>query len=192
MKKYNSKFYNYPIEVDDIWWEIIVTITTENKQKVIYSWYDIVEKTSYSPYINKCLLWSFIKHIPKNVLILWLWAWSFSKFLEDHIKNISITWVEIDETMLEIAKNEIFDAEAKKSIANSDLKDLGFQKVTYLIDGNEDYQAILNTLKEQKTNALLRAVVENQEAREITIYASRFGVWKDPTNTFRAKLNTFH
>ena len=79
----------------------------------------------------------------------------------------------------EIAKNEIFDAEAKKSIANSDLKDLGFQKVTYLIDDNEDYQAILNTLKEQKTNALLRAVVENQEEREITVYASRFGVWKE-------------
>ncbi len=107
MKKYNSNFYNYPIEVDNIWWEIIVTITTENKQKVIYSWYDVTEKTSYSPYINKCLLWSFIKHIPKNVLILWLWAWSFSKFLEDHIKNISITWIEIDETMVEIAKNEM-------------------------------------------------------------------------------------
>ena len=88
MKKYNSKFYSYPIEVDDIWWEIIVSIRTNTKKQIIYSWYDIIEKTSHSPYINKCLLWSFIKHIPKNVLILWLWAWSFVKFLEDHIENI--------------------------------------------------------------------------------------------------------
>lgn len=90
----------------------------------------------------------------------------------------------------EIAKNEMFDLESKKSISNSDLKDLGFQKVTYLIDDNEDYQAILSALKEQKTNALLRAVAGNQEEREITVYASRFGVWKDPTNSYRAKLNT--
>lgn len=110
-----------------------------------------------------------------------------NEFKYDDLEKLPDFWNAVKH---EIAKNEMFDLESKKSISNSDLKDLGFQKVTYLIDDNEDYQTILNTLKEQKTNALLRAVVGNQEEREITVYASRFGVWKDPTNSYRAKLNT--
>lgn len=46
----------------------------------------------------------FLHSIPKKVLVLWVWAgWSI-KFLLDHIKNIEITWVEIDEAMVLILK----------------------------------------------------------------------------------------
>ena len=104
LKKFNSKFYQNPIEVDDIEWEIIVTITTEIWEKVIYSWYDTINKETNSEYINKSLLWSFINKIPKKVLILWFWGWTYIKFLEDHIENIEIFWVDIDEEMLKISK----------------------------------------------------------------------------------------
>ena len=104
MKKYNSKFYTNPIEVDNIDWEIIITITTEIWEKIIYSWYDIKNQETHSEYINKSLLWSFINWIPKKVLILWFWWWTYVKFLEDHIKNIEIIWVDIDEAMLKISK----------------------------------------------------------------------------------------
>ena len=103
-KIYHSEFYKNPIEVDNINWEIIVTITTELWEKVIYSWYDIKNKETLSEYINKSLLWSFINNIPKKVLILWFWGWTYIKFLEDHIQNIEIIWVDIDEIMLKISK----------------------------------------------------------------------------------------
>ena len=104
MKKYNSNYYKSPIKVENIWWEIIVSITTNDNKEVIYSWYDKINKCSYSPYINKSLLWIFLHSIPKKVLVLWVWAgWSI-KFLQDHIKNIEITWVEIDEAMVLISK----------------------------------------------------------------------------------------
>jgi len=103
-KIYHSEFYKNPIEVDNINWEIIVTITTELWEKVIYSWYDIKNKETLSEYINKSLLWSFINNIPKKILILWFWGWTYIKFLEDHIQNIEIIWVDIDEVMLKISK----------------------------------------------------------------------------------------
>lgn len=104
---YPSKFYKKPIEVDNIDWEIIVNITTNLWEDMIYSWYDIIDKTSYSPYIAKCLLWSFIKQTPKNVLIIWFGAWAYAKYLEDYISWVNIDWIEIDETMINIAKNEM-------------------------------------------------------------------------------------
>lgn len=107
-KKYKSKFYKFPIEVSDIGWEKLVIITDNQKRESIYSWYDVVEKNSQSFYINKCLLWWFIKKIPKSVLIIWFWAGSFWKYLEDHIQEINITWIEIDKTMIDIAKNEFW------------------------------------------------------------------------------------
>jgi len=66
---YKSEFYSKPIEVDNISWEIVVTITDNAGRETIYSWYDIEEKTSESIYINKCLLWGFIRGLPKNILI---------------------------------------------------------------------------------------------------------------------------
>ena len=105
---YKSKFYKQDIEVDNIDWEILVNITDDSWNKIIYSWYDIVDKTSYSPYISKCLLWSFIKEIPKNVLIIGFWGWAFAKYLEDYISEVNITWIEIDEAMIDIAKKEMW------------------------------------------------------------------------------------
>ena len=106
-KYYNSLFYSKPIEVENIDWEILVIITDNFWRETIYSWYDIVEKNTESIYINKCLLWGFIKQIPKDVLIIWFWGWTFAKYLEDHIENINITWIDIDKAMVDIAKNEL-------------------------------------------------------------------------------------
>lgn len=106
-KYYNSKFYSKPIEVEDIDWEILVIVTDSLGRETIYSWYDVKEKNTESIYINKCLLWGFIKKIPKDVLIIWIWWWAFAKYLEDHIENINITWIDIDKTMVDIAKNEL-------------------------------------------------------------------------------------
>lgn len=107
-KFYKSDFYKEPIEVNNINWEIIVEITTQIGEKVIYSWYDIIEKYSLSEYINKSLLWSFINNIPKKVLVLWFWWGSYIKFLEDHIEWVEIYWVDIDEQMLKISKEIIW------------------------------------------------------------------------------------
>lgn len=106
-KYYNSKFYSKPIEVTNIFWEIIMIITDNKDREIIYTWYDIEEKNTESNYINKCLLGWFIKKIPKNILIIWFGWWAFAKYLEDHIENINIDWIDIDETMFEIAKNEL-------------------------------------------------------------------------------------
>jgi len=106
-KYYKSQYYKYPIEVDNIQWEIIVTITDNSSRKIIYSWYDIINKNTNSNYITKGVLWWLLNWIPKKVLILWFWWWSYAKYLEDHFKNIRITGVDIDETMFQVAKNEL-------------------------------------------------------------------------------------
>ena len=106
-KYYKSKLYSKPIEVVNIEWEILVIITDSSGREIIYSWYDIVEKNTESIYINKCLLWWFIKKIPANVLIIWFWGWAFAKYLEDHIEKVNITWIEIDKAMIDIAKKEL-------------------------------------------------------------------------------------
>jgi len=113
MKKYKSDFYEKDIEIENIDWEILVIITTDNWEKYIYSWYDIIEQESNSAYINKMLLWSFIKKIPEKVLILWSWWGALIKFLEDHIENIEIYGVDLDETMIKISK-EIMWVKTKK------------------------------------------------------------------------------
>ena len=105
---YKSKFYDFPIEVDNIWWELILTITDTLWRKVIYSWYDIISKQSNSNYITKCILWWLIEQIPKNVLIIWFWWWAYCKYLEDHISDINITGVDIDEVMFDISKKEFW------------------------------------------------------------------------------------
>jgi len=108
IKKYKSNFYKFPIEVEKENWEIIVKIFTKDKQEIIYSYYDLEEKTSYSPYIKNSILASFIWDIPKNILILGFGAWSYAKYFKDYLwENINITWVEIDNSMIEIAKNEL-------------------------------------------------------------------------------------
>jgi len=89
-KYYKSNYYKEDIEVEEIDWEIFVNITTNDNKKIIYSWYDIKEKTSHSPYIKNAIIASFIWNIPNNILILGFW----------------ITWVEIDNAMIEISKNE--------------------------------------------------------------------------------------
>ena len=99
-----SDFYKKPIEVANINNEVIVIITDDYDRETIFSWYDLDLQMTKSWYINKCLLWSFVKKIPKNVLIIWFWWWAFAKYLEDHITNIKITWIEIDQTMIDISK----------------------------------------------------------------------------------------
>lgn len=106
-KFYNSGYYKKPIEVINNNWNISVIITDTLERKSIYSWYNINEKTSDSPYINKCLLWGFLQNKINKVLVIWSWWWAFIKYLEDHIKNIKITWIDIDEAMALIAKNEL-------------------------------------------------------------------------------------
>ncbi|MDD2870978.1 MAG: methyltransferase [Candidatus Gracilibacteria bacterium] len=106
-KYYNSKYYSKPIEVVNIEGEILVIITDSNGREIIYTWYDIIEKNTESIYINKCLLGGFIKKIPENVLIIGFGGGAFAKYLEDHIKNIHITGIDIDEAMIEIAKKEL-------------------------------------------------------------------------------------
>jgi len=103
---YKSLFYSKPIEVHNIEWEKFVIITDDKGRESIYSWYDIVEKTSESFYINKCLLWGFIRKTPRSVLIIWFWWGSFAKYLQDRVETINITWIDIDESMLDIAKKE--------------------------------------------------------------------------------------
>ncbi len=109
LKKYKSDFYSFPIEVEKENWEIIVKILTEKKQETIYSYYDLEEKTSYSPYVKNAILGSFLWKIPQNIFILGFWAWSYAKYFKDYLwNNINITWVEIDESMIKIAKNEFW------------------------------------------------------------------------------------
>jgi len=108
IKKYNSHFFDSPIIVENIDWEIIVKIITKDKKEVIYSLYDLVDKTSYSPYIKNAILASFIWEIPKNILVIWFWAGSYAKYFKDYLwEKINITWIEIDEAMIEIAKNKL-------------------------------------------------------------------------------------
>ncbi|MDQ7023090.1 MAG: methyltransferase domain-containing protein [Candidatus Gracilibacteria bacterium] len=122
-KFYTSKFYKNPIEVNNIKGEIIVTITTELGEKIIYSWYDVIEKQSLSEYINKSLLGSFINKIPKKVLVLGLGGGSFVKFLEEHIEGVEIYGVDIDESMIKISKeimkvktNNLFLSDAEEFV----------------------------------------------------------------------------
>ena len=104
-KNYPSYLFSKPIEVADIDWEIIVTITNRDESESVYSWYDLVEKESYSVYINKCILWWLIKWVPKKVLIIWFGWWSFIKFLEDHFQNIEITGIDIEPAMKNICED---------------------------------------------------------------------------------------
>lgn len=123
---HTSYLFNKPIEVSNIWWEIIVTITNRDESESVYSWYDLVEKESYSTYINKCILWWLIKWVPKKVLIIWFGWGSFVKFLEDHFTDIEITWIDIERAMYEICKN-ILEVKADNLLvwdADSALDDL--------------------------------------------------------------------
>lgn len=121
---YKSDFYNKPIEVEDIDWEILVIITDNQDREIIYSWYDIVEKNTWSIYINKCLLWGFIRWLPENVLIIWFWWWTYAKYIEDNvISETKITWIDIDQTMIDIAKkefdvktNDLYTLDAKEAL----------------------------------------------------------------------------
>lgn len=107
-KFYKSEFYSKPIEIADIEWEKLIIITDNQNRESIYSWYDVIEQNTQSFYINKCLFWGFVKRIPENVLIIWFWGWAFAKYLEDHIQNINITWIEIDKAMAQIASKEFY------------------------------------------------------------------------------------
>lgn len=136
-KKYNSLFFPWPIEVESVLWDKIVFITSDKWEKVIYSWYNLDKKQSDIVYINKCLLWWFIKKIPKSALILGFWAWSFAKYLEDHIDDINITWVDIDNSMLEIAKKEF-------EVRSTDLLCIDAKNaVSKLLKENKKYDLIL-------------------------------------------------
>ncbi|MDD3145160.1 MAG: methyltransferase domain-containing protein [Candidatus Gracilibacteria bacterium] len=136
-KYYNSQFYSKPIEVENISGEIIVTITDNFNRKIIYSWYDIVENNTQSMYINKCLLGGFIKKIPGKILIIGFGGGAFAKFLEDHVRNIEITGIDIDKSMIEIAKNEL-------EVKTNDLyiSDI-FETLEVLINENKNYDLVL-------------------------------------------------
>lgn len=134
---YNSPYYSKPIEVENIDWEILLIITDNLGRESIYSWYDVVEKNTESFYINKCLLWWFLKKIPESVLIIWFWGWAFAKYLEDHIEKIDITWIEIDKTMLEIARKEF-----KVKTNNLYISD-ALEALKTIIKQNKKYDLIL-------------------------------------------------
>lgn len=137
-KFYKSDFYKNKIEVNNIDWEIIVIITTELWEKVIYSWYDLINKETYSEYINKSLLWSFINGIPKKVLVLGFGWWTYIKFLEDHINNIEIYWVDIDPQMLKISK-EIMEVKTN----NLFIEDAEFFLNRLILENNINFDSIL-------------------------------------------------
>jgi len=131
-----SDFYKKPIEVANINNEVIVIITDDYDRETIFSWYDLELQMTKSWYINKCLLWSFVKKIPKNVLIIWFWWWAFAKYLEDHISDINITWVEIDQTMIDISKkimwvktNDLYIKDAIIALDEIIEKDLKFDSI---------------------------------------------------------------
>lgn len=135
---YKSEFYKKPIEVENIEWEKLVIITDNKDRKIIYSWYDILEKNTSSIYINKCLLWGFIRWIPKNILIIWFWGWTYAKYIEDNIKtNTNITWIDIDKTMIEISKKEF-------NVQTDDL---------YILDAKEALEILVK--KRNKYNLIL-------------------------------------
>ncbi len=134
---YKSKLYLKPIRVENIEWEKLVIITDVFEREIIYSWYNLIEQSTWSTYINKCLLWGFIKKIPTNVLIIWFWAWTFAKFLEDHIWKINITWIDIDKTMIDIAKKE-FDIKTNDLYIEDAIKAL-----SKIINKEKQYDLVL-------------------------------------------------
>jgi len=143
-KIYKSNFYKNPIEVENIDWEVFVNIITDSWEKIIYSWYDLIDKTSYSPYIKNAILSSFIWEIPKNILILGFWGGSFAKYFKDYMwEKINITWVEIDESMIEIAKNEL------------KLKDINYFNLDYI-----ESLKILNKKKNTKFDLIFFDIYE--------------------------------
>lgn len=137
IKYYNSNHYKETIQVINDNWEIIVIVKDDLNRESIYTWYNTREKNSKSPYINKCLLWWFLQDDIKNVLVIWVWWWAFIKYIEDHLSNVNITWIEIDETMIEIAKNELYIK--TDDIIIWDLVD----KIEVLIDRKLFYDLIL-------------------------------------------------
>lgn len=149
MKKIKSNYYKYDIEVENIFWEIIVSIKTLDNKKVIYSRYDLENKVSYSNYINKSLVGAFIKKLPKKVLVIWLWWWAFVKYLEDNLYNVDITSIEIDPSMIYISKN-IMWIKSKKIIQNDAYFALDSIKKKYfdviLMDCYENNSKIPNNL----------------------------------------------
>mgnify|MGYP001942307231 CR=1 FL=1 len=106
-KYYKSKFYDSPIEVLNDNWDVSVTIKDCFGRKSIYSWYNLEDKNSQSHYINKCLLGGFLQQDIKNILVIWVWWGAFVKYLEDHVPGVTITGIEIDEAMIEIAQKEL-------------------------------------------------------------------------------------
>lgn len=86
-----------------------MVITTDSQKRLsVYSWYNIVEKYSESAYVNQCLLGGYMQENIKKVLVIGAGWGAFIKHLEDHTTWISITGIDIDETMLKIAQNELF------------------------------------------------------------------------------------
>jgi len=130
---YKSQFYKKDIEVENIDWEILVNIITDTWEKIIYSWYDLIDKTSYSPYIKNSILASFIWNLPENLLIIWFWGWAYAKYFKDYLwEKINFSGIEIDEAMIEIAK-----------------KEFNLDKINYF---NLDYLESLNILNKKKNN----------------------------------------
>ncbi len=145
MKKYNSKYYKYPIEVENIAWEILVNIITDSWKKIIYSWYNLINKTSHSPYIKNAVLLSFINNIPKNILVIWFGAWSYAKYFKDYLgKKINITWIELDKMMIEIAKKEF------------NLNNIDYFNLDYI-----EALEILNKIKNNKFNIIFFDIYNN-------------------------------
>lgn len=184
IKQYKSDFYNHPIEVDNIWWELIVTITDNKWRKIIYSWYDLVSKNTQSHYINKCILWWLIKQTPKNILIIWFWWWAFCKYLEDHISNIKITWIDIDETMFKIAKeefkvktNDFITMDAKEAINKLVLEDKKYDLI--LIDVYWNNWNIPESFKEKSTYENIKKILESNGTLSINYADYRWiNIWK--------------
>ena len=189
---YKSQFYSKPIEVEDIDWEKIVSINDNKDRKIIYSWYNLEEKNTWSIYINKCLLWGFIRKIPKDVLIIWFWGWTYAKYLEDHILNINITWIDIDEAMIEISKkefwiktNDIYILDASKALNQIINKKIKYDLI--LIDVYWWDWEIPNYFKEELFFKQIKKVLQQDWVISIN-YADYYLDDKEKTN----KYNKIH
>lgn len=107
LKEYTSEFYNEPIIVENIDWDVTVSILDNLERESIYSWYDLKNKNTPSDYINKWILGWLMQESVNKILILWAWGWAYIKYIEDHFIYADITSVDIDPAMIEIAKKEL-------------------------------------------------------------------------------------
>ena len=107
IREYESNFYNEPIIVENIDDEVCVSILDNLERESVYGWYDLKNKNTPLNYINKWILWGLMQESINKVLILWSGWGTYIKYIEDNFIYAEITAVDVDPTMIEIAKKEL-------------------------------------------------------------------------------------